>query len=250
MVKLIFLDTTLTRNLKDNKINIKWFRKTTAATTLLNYNSCHQKSIKRNIIRNMASRIINTTQNKTEQTEDLNKLTEILRNSNYPIQEIQNMIKTTQTEMKYEVETTQNKEEFKYFITLPYTPEIEVLKRKLKGIKIQLFFSYPKKLQSYLNTSLIPTTNSVIYHMKCKCGATYIGETKIGLQRRTEQHKQFIKKNEKQSNSEIIQHLQQNQKCKFYTSRAKILEKEINWKKRKIKETIYSIIYNSINKRN
>ena len=248
--KINFLDATLTRNLKENKINIRWFRKTTASNTLLNYNSCHQKSIKRNIIKNMTTRIINTTQNITQQKEDINKLIEILKNSNYPVKEIQKVIKTTKAEVKQKTETTRTKEDFKYFIALPYTPGIEVLKRKLKRLKIQLFFSYPQKLQSYMNTSLTPTTNSIVYHMKCRCGAAYIGETKVGLKRRIEQHKHLINKNEKQSNSEIVQHIQaSNQECNFNTSRAITLEKEIDWRRRKLKEAIYSTVYNSINKR-
>ena len=245
--KINFLDTTLTRNLKENKINIRWFRKTTAS---LNYNSCHQKSIKRNIIKNMTTRLINTTQNITEQKEDINKLTEILKNSNYPVKEIQKVMKATKAEVKQKTETTRTEEDYKYFIKLPYTPGIEFLKRKLKRLKIQLFFSYPKKLQSYMNTSLTPTTNSIVYHMKCKCGAAYIGETKVGLKRRIEQHKQLINKNEKQSNSEIVQHIQaSNQGCNLNTSRAIILEKEIDWRRRRFKDATYSTVYNLINKR-
>ena len=57
-----FLDTTLTRNIQDKKINIRWFRKKIASNTLLDYNSCHHKSVKRNIVMDMASRITNNNQ--------------------------------------------------------------------------------------------------------------------------------------------------------------------------------------------
>ncbi len=71
--KINFLDTTLSRNDNEN-IGIRWFRKETASDRLLNYHSCHHKTIKQNIISNMTSKIIQTTKNPVEQKEDLDKL--------------------------------------------------------------------------------------------------------------------------------------------------------------------------------
>jgi hypothetical protein len=53
--KINFLDTTLTRINKENQIKIK---------------SCHGKSMKTNIVKNMATRIIQTTEDIEEQKED------------------------------------------------------------------------------------------------------------------------------------------------------------------------------------
>ena len=58
--KLNFLDTTITRNEENNKIDIRWYRKPTASNTLLNYNPCHHKIVIKNIVSNMTSRITNT----------------------------------------------------------------------------------------------------------------------------------------------------------------------------------------------
>jgi hypothetical protein len=58
--KINFLDTTVSRNDNDN-IGIRWYRKETASDRLLNYHSCHHKSIKQNIINNMTSKIIQTS---------------------------------------------------------------------------------------------------------------------------------------------------------------------------------------------
>ena len=49
----------------------------------------------------------------------------------------------------------------------------------------------------------------------------------------------------------MVQHTHnKNHQCKFNTASAIILEKEVNWKRRRIKEAIYSMINNSINRRN
>jgi hypothetical protein len=77
----------------------------------------------------MASRIKNTTTDALEQKEDTEKLTEILKNSNCPRKEIRQIIRTTLSTTK---------------------PETTTSKRKLKKLKIQLYFSYPNKLQKHL----------------------------------------------------------------------------------------------------
>jgi hypothetical protein len=71
----------------------------------------------------------------------------------------------------------------------------------------------------------------------------------VGLTKRIKQHEKLILKDEKQSNSEMVQHTHNNNhQCKFNTSSATIIEKEIDWKKRRLKEAIYSTINNSINR--
>ncbi|CAF4741716.1 unnamed protein product, partial [Rotaria sp. Silwood2] len=78
--KLNFLDTTLTRYIKNNevKLGVRWFRKETASDRLLNYDSSHGKSIKSNIVKNMTTRILEATQDNKDQEEDLNKLKNML----------------------------------------------------------------------------------------------------------------------------------------------------------------------------
>jgi hypothetical protein len=60
------------------KIKIRWFRKETASDRLLNYESCPAKSIKANIVKNMTTRIIQTTEASEEQKEDLLQLKKML----------------------------------------------------------------------------------------------------------------------------------------------------------------------------
>ena len=79
--------------------------------------------------------------------------------------------------------TNKKNEEMKLSLCLPYTRGMEVLKRKLEKLKIKLFFSYPRKLNSLVCSNMKPQPKSVVYQMDCECGASYNGETKVGLKK-------------------------------------------------------------------
>ncbi|CAF1371595.1 unnamed protein product, partial [Rotaria sp. Silwood1] len=255
--ELNFLDTTLTRinSSNDIKLKIRWFRKETAADRLLNYESSHGKSIKSNIVKNMTTRILETTQNNKNQKEDLNTLKNILLNSNYPLKETEKLMKHGCEEYKCNNNnndmSNQNNsnEEMKYSLSLPYVPGMEVLKRKLeKQLKIKLYFSYPYKLQSQFNRTLKIPSKSIIYQIPCSCKQTYVGQTKVGLDKRMKQHSKIINNNTDDSNSEMVKHFQEKKfQCLFDTNDAFIIDEEKDYWKRRTKEAIYSIISESIN---
>ena len=120
--------------------------------TPLNYNSYHHKTVIKNIVSNMTSRIINTSKNNLEQ-EDIKTLINILQRSDYPKKEIQHIIKDTLSRNNNQQPSNKIKKETEsltYTLTLPYTPGIEILKRKLKKLKIKLMYSYPKKYKPKL----------------------------------------------------------------------------------------------------
>jgi predicted GIY-YIG superfamily endonuclease len=249
--KINFLDTTLTRN-NDNKVSVRWFRKETATDRLLNYHSHHHISIKRNIIKNMASRIIQTTKNTTEQQQDLEKLRDMLQKSDYPSHEIDRNIQSVlrSTGIKDEPRKEEEDGDFKYCITMPYVHGIGVLKRKLERLKIKVYFSYPNKIQSACTSSLKPRSKSNVYQINCECGVVYNGETKVGFNRRMAQHSKIIEEDAKSSNSEMVQHHHKTKhKCMFNPKRAFVIDQEIDRRKRRIKEATYSTINNSINHR-
>ena len=256
--QLNYLDTTVTRNLDKKCIDIKWCRKATASDRLLHYESGHHRNIKLNIIKNMVSRIISTTTNINQQQQDLDTLRQMLLKSKYPKCLIESTILSCLKQQKTNTitpRTTSNQynesknSQMEYYLSLPYTPGMEVLKRRLEKFKIKLYFSYPKKLYSLVTTNNKPQPKSVIYQIDCECGATYNGETKVGLKTRTKQHEKIIEKDEENSNSEMIQHHHQKRwQCMFNPTLAYIIDKDTNYRKRRIKEAVYSIINNSINK--
>ena len=246
--KLNFLDTTLSKN-SDGSVGIRWFRKNTSSDRLLDYHSAHHKSIKRNIAINMASRIAQTTKDPVEQREDLDKLREMLGKSNYPSNEIEQHIISAMRSTK-DMSKQEDEEEMKHCISLPFMHGIGVLKRKLEQLKIKVFFTYRNKLQSICTTAIKPRSKSNIYQITCDCGAIYNGETKIGFEKRMSQHERTIEKDEHDSKSEMVQHHQERRyQCLFNPSRAFIISNEIDRRKRRIKESIYSTINHSINRR-
>ena len=240
-----FLDTHLTRK-EDGNVGTRWFRKETAADRLLNYDSQHQQSTKVNIIRNMTTRIMETTKEKNEQKQDLDRLKTMLIKSNYPRHIIEKNIENALITSTPEENQNNAKKEEKYCITLPYVKGIEVLRRKLADINIKLYFSYPSKIQSTCTDSIENESKSIVYQMECTCGSIYNGETKVGLRERMKQHTRTI--NNKDNKSEIVEHHKNNNhRCKFNPNEAFIIEQEVNRKKRRIKEAIHSIVNSSIN---
>ncbi|CAF4045091.1 unnamed protein product [Rotaria sp. Silwood1] len=145
-----FLDTKLTKlvNNSQPQIKIRWFRKDTASDLLLNYQSCHSNATKTNIVKNMTTRIIQTTKDPTEQQKDINTLKKMLINSNYSPNQIERLIKDVYQSITNTNNNLKKDNETKYSISLPYISGIEVLKRRLEKLKIKLYFSYPNKLQA------------------------------------------------------------------------------------------------------
>lgn len=136
-----------------------------------------------------------------------------------------------------------------FSMSLPYIPGIEVLKRKLAKLKINLYCSYPRKITSLLPSNIKTQSKSVVYKIPCDCGASYVGETKIGSDKRMNQHRKLIEKDDKEAHSEIVQHQHSTRwQRMFDTSKGVIIDNEIDYRKRKIKETVYSNINQSINK--
>ena len=226
--KINFLDTSLSHG-GNNNIHTRWYRKLTASDRLLNYNSPHHQSIKRNLIMNMTSTIIETSKSINEQKEDIKKLRNLLSKCNYPCHIIEKHIKNTinnqQTKRQKEEEFNPKQQEYKYTFTIPYTKGVEVLKGKLNEINTKVFFSYPNKLQTQCTNNLKQNSKSNIYQIACMCGSIYNGETKVGIETRIQQHSSTMIKNKKNSKSELVQQHRKNKyKCTFDRHKAIIMD--------------------------
>jgi hypothetical protein len=255
--QLNYLDTTVTRNTLEKRLDIKWFRKDTASDRLLHFESGHNKSIKLNIIKNMTMRIINTTMDNDQQQEDLITLKQMLIKSKYPNYMIENSIQTSLKECTNNITTNNNKKQtdnkknvdMEFSLSLPYVHGMEVLKRKLEKLKIKLYFSYPKKINSLVTSNIKPPSKSVVYQINCECGSVYNGETKVGLKTRSKQHNALIEKDEKNASSELVQHHHQKRwQCMFDPNSAFTIDSDTDFRRRRIKEAVYSTLNDSINK--
>ncbi|CAF2666911.1 unnamed protein product [Rotaria sp. Silwood2] len=101
-----------------------------------------------------------------------------------------------------------NNQDFKYSLSLSYVPDLEVLKRKLEtDLKIELYFSYSAKIQSYFNRTLKPPSKPVIYQIPCSCEKAYVGQTKVGAENRMKQHFKLIS-NDEDTKSDMVQYYQ------------------------------------------
>jgi hypothetical protein len=64
------------------------------------------------------------------------------------------------------------------------------------------------------------------------------------------QHERTIEKDENPSKSEMVQHHQEKRyQCMFDPAKAFVISNEIDWRKRRLKEAIYSNVNQSINRR-
>ncbi|CAF3257721.1 unnamed protein product [Rotaria socialis] len=255
--QLNYLNTTLTWNTTEKRIDIKWYRKDTGSNRLLHYESGHHKSVKINIIKNMTNRIIDTTRNNIQQKDDLNKLSGILIKSKYRKYFIDDTIMTCLKQVNNNIIPTTNtiqtfknsKNDMEYILSLPYVNGMKVLKRKFEKLNNKLDFSYPKKLNSLVTSTIKPPSKAVVYQIECECGSIYNGETKVGLTNRSKQHDSIIEKDDENSSSEMVQHHRQNlSQCMLNPNLSFMIDSDADYRKRRIKEVIYSVINNSINK--
>ena len=120
-------------------------------------------------VKNMTSKIIETSKDSANQQEDLNKLRTLLMKSDYPNHIIEKHMKES---IKSTTSTTNrklnedNKDKMKHQNTLPVMNGIEVLKRKLEKLNIKVFFSYPKKIKSACTNLIENKSKSNIYTLK------------------------------------------------------------------------------------
>ena len=78
----------------------------------------------------------------------------------------------------------------------------------------------------------------VVYSVQCEtCGLCYIGETGQHFCDRRDQHKRDI--NQKKTSNALYDHVTKNEGHKINWENICFLDKEKNWKGRKIKEAIY-----------
>ncbi|CAF1248942.1 unnamed protein product [Didymodactylos carnosus] len=81
--KLPFLDVLIKVDKENHKFKTTWYRKPTAAKSLLDFRSDHNETIKQNIASNMPNKIMIINKNETNKS-DITALCQLLLNSSYP----------------------------------------------------------------------------------------------------------------------------------------------------------------------
>ena len=80
-------------------------------------------------------------------------------------------------------------------------------------------------------------TTGVVYQYKCECGKVYVGETCRSIRARKSEHKRAIR-NMDDNHSGISKHVLETGHCIVWDA-VEILAFERDWRKRKIKESLF-----------
>ena len=182
---------------EDNSIKTNWFRKNTYSGRFLNYFSNHPLQHKIGIIKNLVDSAI-LLAGKSFRNENLDIIKNYLELNNYPKNIITKHINKRIIELNIDIE----KKVKDKIITIPYYGTIsENIKRVLNKYQINAIHRINSKLNKFVRLGKDPVSCSdkknVVYKFNCKCGKTYVGQTKRPLHIRREEHKNNIKLNSK-----------------------------------------------------
>jgi predicted GIY-YIG superfamily endonuclease len=233
-----FLDMTLTRNHKTNRIITQWYTKPTWSGRYLNYMSCHPKKQKLSVIVGLVDRAISLTSPELR-PQSLDKVKDTLIKNNFKSKDINRIIKqrtfklynSSQIKQKNQ---TQNENRY---VALPYTSGLsEKIAYILRKYGVRTCHRSQNKLNSIFSTlkSKTPTLkqSNVVYSIPCTCSKTYIGMTSQLLKNRLNGHKY------QSGASTALQKHERETSHTFCYDNTKILNKDKNLQKLAIKEMI------------
>lgn len=241
--ELNYLDLKLIR--REGKITTQWYEKPTNSGRYLNYKSSAPIKFQRNVVSNLARRVINFT-NPEDRPRFIKKLKQDLQNNNYPLEFIEKLIKK-ETYKKYNPGPTQtNKKPFlqdkEIVISIPYIKGVtETLQRNLNTHNIKIVSATGNCLKKFYSNVKAPierekTTNTV-YKIKCKdCDVTYIGQSKQYLHNRITAHINSV--SGKNAEKTALKKHTNSTNHQFNFKEVDILDKENNEKKRLVLEMI------------
>ena len=231
--RIPFLDTEIILN-DDASIDTKVYRKTTHTDQYLNWNSNHHLEHKRSVVRTLIQRAESIPSTEQYKKEEIDHVKQALAANGYKPW----MLKIPEKKEKTKNPTEKTATNKLPPIALPYIKGLsENVQRLFRSHNIP---TYHKPFNTLRNALVRPKDTipkedqcGLVYHIKCKdCDDTYIGETGRNMGVRFKEHT-----SRKGTNSAIKEHLEsKNHTCSL--EEVKILEKEDDWYKRKVKEAI------------
>ena len=230
-----FLDTEIVLN-DDASIKTKVYRKPTHTDQYLNWSSNHHLEHKRSVVRTLIQRAETLITSEKDRSTEMDHIKTALGANGYKPW-ILNLPKKKEKKDPPPSETA--KRERIHPIALPYINSLsENLQRLFRDHNIPTYHKPFNTLKSLLVNPKDPIKKEnqcgLIYHIKCQdCGKDYIGETGRNLGTRFKEHT-----SRKGTNSAIKEHLE-NTGHKCTLDNTKIIDKEANWYRRKIKEAIH-----------
>ncbi|XP_044766380.1 uncharacterized protein LOC123322469 [Coccinella septempunctata] len=179
-----------------------WYRKMISSDRYIHHKSYHPMSMKINIIKNLKTRITKICHPRFRD-KNLKKLVEILRENDYPYKLLSKIIYSTPNSLENPVQTRNEEEPNKKYITLPHIEELTPLLRKLiPQDKFRIATRNVKPLKSIFTKLKDPTPtlqqNGVVYKISCNdCEEVYVGQTSTTLKQRLSSHRSDINNKKK-----------------------------------------------------
>jgi len=247
---LPFMDIHIRR--EKDKLVTKVYRKDTHTNRYLNWRSNHSKSFLLGIVKGQTHRAHYFCDLKEDLLEELSFLRDVFVMNGYPLRLVNEVInnswaKETKKSILRDNPTHANEEkkrsEYYDILHAPYIQGFtENLQKKLRNFNIGIVNKKGESIKQAIchMKQKIPRTQQKnrVYKFDCKdCKSWYIGETGQKIEKRTYQHQNDIK-NGKETNA-IFMHLQQHNSHSIKWQEVSYLEREEDWKKRKIKEALY-----------
>ena len=244
-----FLDVGITK--EEDKLVTKVYRKPTHTQQYINWLSNHPKNMLLGVMKGLIHRAHMICDKKEDLVEELTLLKNVFVANGYPEKLVRETFErswTTETlkailkGVEQEVKTV-NQKEFFDVLHAPYVKGFsEGLQRKLRKFNIGFVPKKGETLYSKLcklkHRNDPETRKNVVYAIECEtCGVHYVGETGQHFCERRKQHERDVRN--KKSTSGIYDHLRNNEGHSVNWAKLKYLDKENNWKGRKIKEAIY-----------
>jgi hypothetical protein len=195
---LSFLDLNIKRI--GHCLETSIYRKPTHSNRYLNFNSYHSLENKKSVIRTLINRAFTHISNPEILNIELEFITNILKNNNYP----NNIIKSVEKQTHKKYENSNNKEEkvdldYSKIISIPY---IRGTSEKIRNLMSSYDYKIVYKKGTNINNLLrenssksIFERNNVVYNLNCgDFNRVYTGETKRKLETRIKEHKNAITK--------------------------------------------------------
>ena len=192
---LNFLDVNIKNN-GQGKYEFAIHRKNAITNVQIKPSSCHDPKVLKGVFKGFIDRAFNIcSQQHVEQ--ELEFLVNVFAENGYSKLMLMDIVKRFRAERgnnQASGEQTVNDSDQQKVVKLPWIPELSLkLKRAFKKAGVKAVF----KSSSNLNTILTaPNKNKLaknslpgVYEVQCGCGTTYVGETKLKVATRIEQHR-------------------------------------------------------------